>query len=70
MIFKIIGIIGLLLITAGILLRKRKFEDILYIFGGAFLLIYSISIKDMIFIVLQIIFTIAAVYDYIRLKKK
>ena len=67
-IYKILGIIGLLLITTGILLHKRKLQDILFIIGGISLGIYSYSIKDTIFLTLQIIFIIAAVYDYFKVR--
>ncbi len=71
-IFKIIGAIGLILIIIGILIKSknRKTRDILYIFGGLFLAIYSIYIKDIIFIVLQIVFIIVAVYDFGKLQLK
>jgi len=65
-IFKFIGVLGIILITAGIVLKKRKKQDIFFIAGGICLEIYSIYINDMIFIILQIIFTLAAVYDFIR----
>jgi len=65
-VFRIIGVLGILLITLGIILRKRKEQDILYIAGGICLEIYSLYIGDLIFIVLQIIFTLAAVYDFFR----
>ena len=65
-IFKIIGIIGVILICIGIIRRKRKTEDEFYIGGGICLTIYSISIKDPIFIVLQVIFTGTAIYDYFK----
>ena len=68
-IYQISGAIGLILIIAGILLKKRRNEDILYILGGLCLLSYSISIKDPIFIPLQIIFVIAAIFDYTKRKK-
>ena len=64
-IFHIIGVIGLILIISGILIKNksRKKRDILYIFGGTFLAIYSISLKDIIFTILQIIFVLVAMYD-------
>lgn len=65
-IFKFIGAVGLVLISAGVLVRKRKQEDFLYILGGICLEIYSIHIGDTIFIILQIIFTLVAVYDFFR----
>ncbi len=69
-IFKIIGAIGLLLISAGIIAKKRKVQDILYIFGGLFLEVYSIYVGDVIFIILQIVFTLAAIYDFVKIKFK
>ncbi len=68
-IFEFSGIIGLVLITAGVVTKKRIFEDILYIFGGIFLEIYSLHLGNLIFILLQAIFTIAAAYDYFRSKR-
>lgn len=69
-IFKIIGAIGLLLIAFGIITKDRKRQDILYIIGGLGLEIYSIYLQDTIFIILQIIFTIASVYDLVRISKE
>jgi Ca2+/Na+ antiporter len=69
-IFKIIGIIGLLLIIAGIFQKNRKQEDLLFALGGVFLLVYSINLKDVIFSILQIAFIISAIYNYFSLKKK
>ena len=66
--FKIIGALGLLIIAIGIVIKNRKTQDILYVIGGVSLEIYSIYIGDLIFIILQIIFTLAAAYDLIRLK--
>ncbi len=64
MIAKLIGIIGLLLISSGVLLKKRKMQDEFYFFGGLCLLFYSISLRDLIFIILQVIFIIVAAYDF------
>ena len=66
LIFKTIGALGVILISIGIIIKKRKNEDILYIAGGICLAIYSIYIKDLIFIILEIIFTLSAVYDFIK----
>ena len=66
-IFKIIGAIGLLVISFGIINKERHTQDILYIFGGICLEIYSLYIGDVIFIILQIIFTVSAIYDLIKL---
>lgn len=62
--YKLIGAIGLILISIGIVVKNRKKQDVFYIAGGICLEIYSIYIRDVIFIILQIIFTLAAVYDY------
>ena len=68
--FQILGAIGLVLISIGVISKKRKKQDVYYIFGGILLLTYSASIKNIIFIILQIIFTIAAIYDLIKQKWK
>ena len=67
-IFKIIGALGIILIVMGIIIKKRKIQDIFFIFGGICLEIYSIYINDLIFIILQIIFILAAVYDFIKVQ--
>jgi len=67
-VFKLIGAIGILLIAIGIILKDRKKQDILFILGGICLEAYSIYIQDMIFIILQIIFILAAVYDLVKLQ--
>jgi lipid-A-disaccharide synthase-like uncharacterized protein len=69
-IFKIIGAIGLFLIAIGVITKNRKRQDVLYIIGGIFLEIYSIYLVDTIFIILQIVFTIASIYDLIRISKE
>jgi len=68
-IFKLIGALGLILISVGLLLKNRKHQNILYIIGGICLEIYSIHIQDTIFIVLQFIFTLSAIYDFLKIKK-
>jgi lipid-A-disaccharide synthase-like uncharacterized protein len=67
-IFKIIGALGIILISIGIITKKRKTQDIFYILGGICLEIYSIYIGDLIFIILQIIFTLAAIYDFAKIQ--
>ena len=66
-IFKLIGALGLILISIGIITKKRSKQDILYIIGGICLEIYSIYLGDYIFIILQIIFTLSAVYDLVKI---
>jgi hypothetical protein len=67
--FKFIGALGIVLISIGIISKKRKVQNILYIIGGLCAEIYSIFISDIMFIILEGIFTIAAVFDFIRMKK-
>jgi len=63
MIFKLIGALGLILITIGIINKNRIHQNYFYIAGGVCLEIYSIYINDIIFIVLQLLFISAAFYD-------
>jgi len=68
--FKLIGALGIILISIGIIIKKRETEDIFYILGGICLEAYSIYIGDVIFIILQIIFILAATYDFVVNNKK
>ena len=70
LVFKIIGALGLILISFGIINKNRANQDWLYILGGVCLEAYSIYLQDPIFIILQIVFTIAAVYDLIQVRRK
>ena len=69
-IFKIVGAVGLLVISIGIITKKRDTQDILYIVGGLCLEAYSMYVGDIIFILLQIVFTLAAIYDLVKISKK
>ena len=69
-IVKIFGAIGLILITTGIFAKKEINQDWIFIAGGSFLLIYSIYLKDPIFIPLQIVFVLASLYEIYTLKFK
>lgn len=64
--FKLVGAFGIISISIGILLKKRKTQDFFYIIGGLCLESYSIHIGDMIFIILQMIFTGTAAYDFYK----
>ncbi|MFA6325299.1 MAG: hypothetical protein WCX46_03690 [Candidatus Paceibacterota bacterium] len=68
-IFKLIGGLGIILISIGILIRKKKKEDIFFIIGGICLELYLIYINDLIFIILQAIFILTALYDLTRKNK-
>lgn len=67
---KFVGAFGLILIIAGILVKKRSTRNYVYIVGGILLELYSIYIGDLIFIVLQAVFTIVAVYDILRERRE
>ena len=67
--FKIIGIIGLLLISFAMLVKRRRTRDIESIIGGLCLLTYSIYLQDVIFITLQIVYIGVTIFDYIKNKK-
>ena len=70
LIFKIIGAIGLILVCIGIANKKRKIQDIFYISGGLLLEIYSIYLGDIIFIILQAVFTFVTIMDFILHRHK
>lgn len=67
--FKILGAIGLIFITAGIFAKNEIKQDWIFIAGGLFLLAYSIYLKDPVFIPLQIVFVLASLYEIYKLKK-
>jgi len=66
LIFKIVGILGLVFIIIGEVLRRKKQQDLFFIAGGILLCIYSIFLNDVVFIILQIVFTLIAIYDYLK----
>ena len=67
-IFTLIGALGILLISIGIVVKKRKTQDIYYVLGGLCLEAYSIYTRYIIFIVRQVIFPLAAAYDFAKLQ--
>lgn len=67
---KLFGAIGLVVITYGIFAKKELDQDYCFVIGGIGLLVYSISLRDPIFVPLQIIFTGASLYEIYKLKKK
>lgn len=68
--FKLIGVLGIILISIGVITKRRNRQDVFYILGGACLEVYSIHINDLIFAVLQIIFILSAVYDFNKINLK
>lgn len=67
---KLCGVIGLLLITWAIFAKNERQQDWIFVAGGLGLLVYSISLRDPIFIPLQVIFIAASLYEISTLKKK
>ena len=65
---KICGIIGLVIITRAIYIRKQKRQDEMFAVGGIMLLVYSLYLHDLIFIVLQTVFIGSAFYELYSLK--
>lgn len=66
----IFGIIGLLIISFSIWLKNERLQDVLFVAGGISLLVYSIHIKDVIFIILQVVFIASALVELLQLKQK
>jgi len=66
---EIFGILGLILITIAIW-QKEKWQDWLFIVGGLALLAYSYSLHNVIFIILQIVFILSALFELFKLKRK
>jgi len=67
---KLFGILGLLCITAGVFAKNEVRQDWIFVVGGIGLLIYSISLGDIIFMLLQIVFIGASGYEIMTLKRK
>ena len=65
-VFWLIGAIGLILIITGILKKRKGEEASLLLAGGICLEAYSLYIGDLIFIILQAAFIIAAAYEFIK----
>ncbi len=68
-VYKFIGALGLIFICLGILTKKRKQQDWFYIVGGICLEVYSLYLGDLIFMVLQVLFVLVAVYDLNHIPK-
>ena len=69
-IYRIIGAFGLLFIITGVLVKKDNLKNIVFIVGGLCLGVYSFYIEDLFFVVLQIVFVLAAIYNLIKGKQK
>jgi len=68
--FIILGAIGLVVISIAIWFKNEKKQDFLFIIGGLALLVYSLYIKNIIFVILQLVFIISSMAEIIKLNKK
>ncbi len=66
----IFGIVGLLIVSAAIWVKREKNQDVLFVIGGICLLIYSLSIDSYIFVILQLVFIISSSLELVRLRRK
>lgn len=66
---EIFGIVGLLVISVSIWL-KEKTQDVWFIIGGLALLVYSVSIQNTIFVILQLVFILSALIELLKKKRK
>ena len=64
------GIIGLLLISYALWITNEKIQNVVFIIGGASLLVYSILIADPIFIILQSVFILSALVELVKILRR
>ena len=69
-IFPILGAAGLVVISAAVWIKKEERQNILFIIGGALLLVYSIYIESVIFSVLQVVFMLSSLIELIQIRRK
>ncbi len=69
-IFKAIGVLGVILISVGIMKREEIKEDFYFILGSLCLEAYSLYIRDVLFVILELIVLFSALYEFIKLKKR
>ena len=67
--FIFFGVAGLIIISIAIWIKNEKQQDALFTLGGLCLLVYSISIKDIIFSTLQLIFIASSLIELLKIKK-
>ena len=66
----VFGIIGLIVISYAIWIKKETAQDIAFLIGGIFLLVYSIYVQDAIFIMLEVVYILSVSIELIKLHKK
>ncbi|MBI4117955.1 MAG: hypothetical protein HY455_00190 [Parcubacteria group bacterium] len=64
------GIFGLLAVSCALWVRDEVKQNIVFIIGGISLLIYSVSIDEIIFVILQAVFIISATVELAKIKKE
>ena len=69
-IYKFIGILGMIFVSLGVLVDQVEKANLFYIIGGILLEIYSLYLRDFIFIVLQLVFIASAIYEYYQHKNQ
>lgn len=62
--FKILGVIGLLFVTKGVFIRGHRHQSAVFALGGIFLLAYSLYLRDAVFSVLQVVFIVSSWYEW------
>jgi Ca2+/Na+ antiporter len=67
--YKIMGVIGLILIISGMIVKSRSKRDLLCFSGGILMFMYSTYLKDIIFTVLQAFYVLVTGIDFIKRKK-
>lgn len=65
----ILGIIGLIIASVAIWFKNEKKQDVLFVVAGLLLLVYSVSIKNIIFSVLQVVFIASASVELLKIRK-
>ncbi len=75
-IYRILAVIGLLIVVLGNYfsiktLTRKKYTYLLLTLGAILLLLYSVSINDTIFIILQAVVIITSIWEYymVHIKK-
>jgi len=64
------GIIGLVIVSISIWIKKEKRQDLFFVLGGLFLLVHSIGIQSWIFSILQVVFIVSALVELLELRKR